>query len=220
MKLKFTGNKLITGFLVLFLLGLFGFQAAAQTKKSTKTRAAVTKKPVCRTESTIFRCSEDFLMDEAVDKNTVLLKGTGEYSAVYLFVSTPGDNFDEDKVKNRIAKKLSLGETKEFTWRDLGPGLMDLESSFEKTQKSSVGFDGTSLIHFISRQFNFKNRNIIVGYGYRPVDVATKPQFEGWLGGDQAMGCNEIATIVNSITKEFKEAEQYCTLTIAVPKKS
>ncbi len=37
--------------------------------------------------------------------------------------------------------------------------------------------------------------------------------------GDSAIGCNAVANILNSITKEFKEKMQHCSLSvISVPK--
>ncbi|MBS1795639.1 MAG: hypothetical protein JSS81_17420 [Acidobacteria bacterium] len=199
------------------LLGLVALviSAPAQTKKRAVKKTASTAAG-CRIGATAFRCSRYYAKGEALDADTLIFKSkpSKEELPSYLFVSMPaaGRDFDENRVKNRIAVKLAADRTKEFVWRPLEPALMNLDSRFEKAQISSLGFNGAEIVHFVGRRFEFRNRTVIVGYGYPAETQAVRREFEAWLGGDDAGACNEIATILNSITKEHRETEQYCYL--------
>jgi hypothetical protein len=70
------------------------------------------------------------------------------------------------------------------------------------------------LVNFVSRYFEFNGKTIVLGYGYDTDSDGLAQLFErGEAIGDNAIGCNAIATTLNSITKEKKGKLQYCSLT-------
>jgi hypothetical protein len=90
---------------------------------------------------------------------------------------------------------------------------MNLDSKYKKGETNFFGFDGKILLNFVNRQFSFNRKEIYVGYAYQLDDNDAKSQFENPSGGENAVGCNAVASLINSITKEKKGKEQYCTIT-------
>jgi len=188
----------------------FATGALAQRTKTTKRTAS---NAGCAIGETRFRCPDGFVSEGAIDSKTKLFRGSGEGARLRVFVSMPLEGFDETLVRAKVARSLVPESTKEFEWRTMEPLLMNIESKFESESATALGFDGSTIVNFIRREFRFGEKRIVVGYGYVFRTAATQKEFNEALGGDNAVGCNEIATILNSITREHKDARQYCFLT-------
>jgi hypothetical protein len=160
-----------------------------------------------------FRCPDGFVPEGAIDSRTGLFRGKGEGSNLRVFVSLPVDGFDETLVRARVARSLFPDSTREFEWRKMESLLMNIDSKYASGNFVSLGFDGISIVNFVRREFKVGEQRIVVGYGYVFKQSATAADFGEALGGDSAIGCNEIATVVNSITRERKDERQYCFLT-------
>lgn len=189
---------------------VFATDTFAQRTKTPKRPASGTG---CAIGETRFRCPDGFVPEGAIDSKTKLFRGNGEGARLRVFVSMPLEGFDETLVRAKVARSLAPDSTKEFEWRTMEPLLMNIESKYESESATSLGFDGSTIVNFIRREFKFGEKRIVVGYGYVFKTGATAKEFNEALGGDNAVGCNEIATILNSITREHKDARQYCFLT-------
>ena len=91
------------------------------------------------------------------------------------------------------------------------PMTMTMKTQHERKTSSLVGFDGTSLISSRSAEFKVDNKNVV--FGYVSDDNAGNKQdtfkkAEGFE--DRGIGCNAVATTLNSITREFPQTRQYC----------
>ncbi len=89
---------------------------------------------------------------------------------------------------------------------------MNLETKYEKKIVNWLGYKN-KLVNFVSRYFEFNEKTIVQGYGYDTDSDGLVQLFErGNAIGDNAIGCNAIATTLNSITKEKKGNLQYCSI--------
>lgn len=212
-------KKILTALLLVFSFLLINSQISAQVKKIPNPIDKSEQNSLCSIGGFQFVCPDDYTKIEVIGKNTLLFKGNSSNLESYLFVSVPGNSVEENKVKKAIEKKFGSDNSKKFVWKQLkNPFLMTLDSKYAKTKSGSMGFDGSKLLNFISRQFLFKNKNISIGYVYDMQVVDAKSQFEKELGGDYAVGCNAIASLINSITKENKGRAQYCSLSVEIRK--
>jgi len=200
---------------------LINIQADAQIKKGRKNVVKKTTKPICKVSSLIFKCPDDYSMPENLDESTVFLKNDYKSSITYNFVSVPGENFDEksltENVATQLAAKLLPAEPQRFIWKELeDPSLMDFQSKYQLTLKSVLGFNNNIRVNFVSRHFSFNKKDIFVGYLYvMDRGEEAKTAFERGFGGDNAIGCNALAEIVYSITKEKLGKDEFpCTLRI------
>jgi len=181
-----------------------------QTKKSVKKS---NKAASCKISTINFKCPEDFTKEQVVGENSILFKRNYEGSITYFFVAISQQEFDDTLVRNAIAGKISENPSDVFRWKDVKvPLVMNLETKYEKKVVNRLGYN-KKLINFVSRYFEFKGKTIVLGYAYDTDSDGLVRLFErGEAIGDNAIGCNAIATTLNSITKEKKGNLQYCTI--------
>jgi hypothetical protein len=181
-----------------------------QTKRRVKKSNTVTS---CKIGTTLFKCPEDFTKEQIVDGNTILFKQNYEGSIIYFFAAFSQQEFDDTLVRNVIGGKISGKQSDTFRWKDVKvPLVMDLETKYEKKVINRLGYNN-KLINFITRYFEYNGKTIVLGYAYDTDSDGLVRLFErGEAIGDNAVGCNAIATTLNSITKEKKGNLQYCTL--------
>ena len=181
-----------------------------QTKKIVKKS---NKAVSCKIGTLNFKCPDGFTKEQIVDENTILFKQNYEGSITYFFAAISQQEFDDTLVRNIITEKLSGKSSDAFRWKDVKvPLVMDLETKYEKKVINRLGYNN-KLVNFVSRYFEFNGKTIIFGYGYDTDSDGLVRLFErGEAIGDNAIGCNAIATALNSITKEKKGNLQYCTL--------
>jgi hypothetical protein len=181
-----------------------------QTKKVVKKS---NKAFSCKIGTVSFECPEDFKKEQVVDENTILFKRDYEGSISYFFVAFPKQEFDDAPVRGVIAEKISGKPSDTFRWKDVKePITMTLETKYEKKIVNRLGYNN-KIINFVSRYFEFNGKQIVLGYGYDTNNDGLVKFFErGEAIGDNAIGCNAIATTLNSITKEKKGKLQYCTI--------
>lgn len=199
-------------FVSLLVIGSFFLTTQGQSKRK-KSVAKVNKTLSCKIGTTVFNCPEDFTKEQITDKDIQLFKRDYEGSITYFFVAIPKTEFDDANIRNSIAEKLSGKPADGFRWKDVStPLVMDLETKYEKKIVNRIGYN-YKLINFVSRYFDFNGKTIVLGYGYDADGDGSVKFFEKGEGiGDNAIGCNAIATTLNSITKEKKGHLQYCSL--------
>lgn len=210
-KNRIVGNLQVR--VVLFLFVSLIVTATQGQIKRKKTVKKTIKAELCKIGTTNFKCPDDFLKEQTVDENTILFKQNYEGSIIYFFVAIPEKEFNDIQVKNIIAAKFSGNQSDIFRWKDVKqPLVMDLETKYEKKIMNQLGYNN-KLINFVSRYFEFNGKTIVIGYGYDADSDGMMSIFEkGNAIGDSAIGCNAIATTLNSMTKEKKGNLQYCTL--------
>jgi hypothetical protein len=196
---------------LIFSIVVFSFtflQIDAQVKRIKKS------KPKCAVKGFLFDCPEDFVKEDTISSESIIFKGDSDNLVTYLFISTSIGFADKDKVVKKIAENFGSTESKKLQLKDITePLLMDLDSKYKKSENSFFGFDGKILLNFVNRQFSYKGKKIYIGYAYKLDDTDAKAEFENPSSGENAVGCNAVASLINSITKEKKDKEQYCTLT-------
>ena len=208
---KLTSN--LKHLLVLFLIvGTIVSITQGQSKRK-KAISKVNSTVSCKIATTVFKCPEDFTKEKNIDENIQLFKRNYEGYITYFFVAMPKAEFDDSNLRKTIAEKLSGKSAEDFRWKDINePLVMNLETKYEKKVVNRIGYND-KLINFISRYFDFNGKTIVLGYGYETEGAGLVNFFEKGEGiGDNAIGCNAIATTLNSITKEKKGNLQYCTL--------
>lgn len=195
--LKFLNVALVIGF---FLLPAFG-----------------QKKVSCRVGTTTFACPKDFVKLPDVNPETRLFRSKAKDEALYIFVVIPSGDFVDLALKKALEKYYVGGSNDSFQWKVINnPLTMDVDTKYENNVAASFGFRDKHLLELKYFTFSVKGKNILIGYvadwGEEP--GLNKRLFEKGEGiGDTAVGCNAVVTILNSITKEFKERQQYCSLT-------
>jgi len=201
-------------FIIVLLLfaGSVTFAAQGQTKRKKVVNKSK-KAASCKIGTTNFKCPDGFVKDQVVDEHTILFKKTYNGSITYFFVAIPQGEFDDTQVRNIIAGKISGKPTDIFRWKDVKePLAMNLETKYEKKIVNWLGYKN-KLVNFVSRYFEFNEKTIVLGYGYDTDSDGLVQLFErGNAIGDNAIGCNAIATTLNSITKEKKGNLQYCSI--------
>jgi hypothetical protein len=192
---------------------LIYFPVKAQTENNKKAEAQKNTGSQCNLKDLTFDCPEDFVKDDEIGDETLIFKSSQGSLLTYLFISASAGFADKEEIQKRIAAKFSSPKSKEFVWKKAKSSFfMSLKSEYKKGESSLVGFGGDMLLNLITRQFLFKNREIHLGYVYKMKAADPKAQFENLLGGENAVGCNAVATLLNSITQESKEKKQYCYL--------
>jgi hypothetical protein len=101
-----------------------------------------------------------------------------------------------------------------FRWKEIKePLMMGMNTTHEKKVTSWLGYNGQHLIHIKAALFKVNDKNVVFGYAWDWGDKFGDKQQRFKKGeemGDQAIGCNAIATTLNSLTREFPQARQYC----------
>lgn len=182
--------------------------AQGQAKKTVKKSKNTTS---CKIGTINFKCPEGFTKEQNVEENTILFKQNDEGLTTYFFVAFPQKEFDDTIIRNLIAGKISGKQSDVFRWNDVKvPLVMNLETKYEKKVINRLGYNN-KLINFVSRYFEFNGKTIVLGYAYDTDSDGSVRLFERAEAiGDNAIGCNAIATTLNSITKEKKRNLQYC----------
>lgn len=185
---------------------------------------AQTKKSRCKIGNTTYICLKDFRKLASVDSTTDLFRtGKGD-DLLYLFVAIPSGPFDDTKIRETIAGYYSKSEQSKFKWKSVkDPLAMDIDTKYTSKLVSNFGIADQFLLEVKFFKFDVKGSEIVIGYasniGYTNesgnAEIVNRALFDKGEGlSDSAVGCNAVATILNSITKEFKEKDQGCTLTV------
>lgn len=164
-----------------------------------------------------FACPEDFVRLPDVDDTTRLFRFQYKTTVVYFFISVPVAKFDEMIVANSIGRQYSNGASP-FRWKKMkDPLMMGMKTRYEKKVASLLGYDGYYLINVKSASFKVDDKNIVLGYAWDSGEKLDKQQKFARAEelGDQGIGCNAVVSTLNSITKEFPQARQYCFSSMA-----
>lgn len=150
-------------------------------------------------------------------------------TGLIFYMGVPSGDFDPS-IPGDIIMKAVLSPPQTFVWKPLAEPLeMSIKTKYSYELKSSFGLSDAKLIEVNAYISEVRGKRIIIGYvsdwSYDAGDVrlsmiANKALFDKGISlGGSAAGCNAVATVLNSVTKEFRKRDQYCSLfTTSVPK--
>lgn len=197
-------NFKVKGFLVTLIIGVASMSVLGQEPAS------------CRIGPTTFACPKGFDSLPDIDANTRLFRLKETKTPLFLVVAVPSGEFIDSNLKAALEKYFSDSQGSIFQWKAVkNPLTMELHTKYEKSFSASFGLRDTHLLELKSFVFSVKGKKVLIGYVYDwgEEPMMNKRLFEKGEGlGDTAVGCNAVVTLLNSITKEFKEMNQYCTL--------
>jgi len=186
----------------LLFISLFGNEGAAQ-------------RSACKIGTTTFACPDGFVKLPDVDSETRLFRLKRE-DLLYLFVAVPSGDFVDSGLKEALEKYYSGASSRAFQWNTVkNPLYMAIDTKYENKVSASFGFWDKHLLEFKFFIFSVNGKDILIGYvsDWGEAPWLNKRLFEKGEGlGDSAVGCNAVATLLNSITKEFKSKKQHCTI--------
>ncbi|MFT3744459.1 MAG: hypothetical protein QM785_09190 [Pyrinomonadaceae bacterium] len=131
---------------------------------------------------------------------------------VYFFMVDSASGFDLKLITNLIP---GWGGT--FEWKpEKQPLVMDLDTKYKFELVAFLGLSNSRLIEIKSFTFDVDKKKIQLGYvsDWSAGPESNRAAFRAGIGiGDNASACNQVVTALNSVTREFREKEQGCTLT-------
>ncbi|MGD9562970.1 MAG: hypothetical protein AB7F88_12775 [Pyrinomonadaceae bacterium] len=170
----------------------------------------------CRIGTTAFSCPQGFVKLPDVDAEIRLFRLKESDDPLFVFVAVPSGGFVDTPIKKAIEKHFSGVSSDEFQWKLVkNPLVMDINTKYERTFVASFGYWDRYLLELKYFTFSVKDKKIHIGYASNIGEAPwlNKALFEKGEGvSDTAVGCNAVATLLNSITKEFKEKGQNCTI--------
>ena len=137
-----------------------------------------------------------------------------------LIVAVPTAPFDQNDLLNTLTeagvRRFFPRATQPFEWKRLDrPRKL---SKFEIGGDQSMGFNKKSLIIVHAHHFRVADNDIFVTDLFKWDHGDVKEKFAGGLGGESMQGCNDMVTIVYSITGEkIDETNSPCELIALSP---
>jgi hypothetical protein len=177
------------------------------------------QKGVCKVGSVDFKCPSKYYPEVQVSNPTIrLFKYRDGGGKLYFFMAYPTGDFDPAAVS-----KLIPGLGGPFEWKTETDALvMDLGTKYKFDLRALLGLSDKKLIEVKSFTFIVNDKKIILGYvsDWSEDPESNRAAFRAGKGiGDNASACNQVVTALNSVTHEFREDEQGCTLTALAPSK-
>jgi len=193
----------------LLLIPIFAYLAVAQQK-------------VCVIKAVQFDCPDNFKQVKSSDNTVRLFKYKESGNDLYFFATIPTTSFDPQKLGKAV--KAYYSQSKEaFRWKRIpSPLVMSTKTKYKYDLSASYALSTDALIEIKGFVFKLDGKQVVLGYvsDWTGGDDDNRRRFERGTGvGDNAAGCNAVVTVLNSITHEFKEKNQYCFLTmLSAPK--
>lgn len=176
----------------------------------------------CATNGVSFDCPSKYFKEIKVSSNEVrLFKYTDKDAALFFFMSAPSATFDVETLGELVLRTYPKAANQKFEWKpERNPLVMEMPSKYKYDLNVVLGLTETKLFEVKAFQFTVNKRKIVLGY---VSDESESPSinravFKAGEGvSDSAAGCYAVATALNSVTKEFREKDQGCTLTALAP---
>ncbi len=195
------------------LLTICLLMTASQTNSQTKRKSNSS----CSIGKTYIECPKYFKKLPDVDQNIRFLKYKDEGLEMYFFITLASSGFDDTKLKEAVSKLYAGEKATSFRWKEEDdPLIMNMKTKYKPRVLASLGLSGEYLLEFKAFVFDVKDKKAIFGYVSNEGENEKVNEIlfnKGNSLGDMAAGCNAVVSTLNSITKEFKEKEQYCFLT-------
>ncbi len=182
------------------------------------------QKPNCEIGEMRFECpSEYFKAIESRNSETRIFKYMGAGNNLFFFMSVPNGSFDPAMIGGLVQKAYPTATTEHFEWiTEADPLVMNTDTKQKYDLVASLGLSETRLWEVKGFKFKINGKQIVLGYlsDWTEDGVTNKRRFQQAKGfADNAAACNAVVTALNSVTHEFKEPKQYCSLsTSSAPK--
>lgn len=177
----------------------------------------------CAVGGVRFTCPSKYFKEISTGKgDTRIFKYKEAGNELYFFMSVPDRAFNPEVVGGIVIKTYPNSSKENFEWKPvIDPWVMEMETKYKYEVVASMGISKTKLFEVKGFVFVLNGRNIVLGY---VSDWSEDPTIDRILYqtgkgfGDNAPGCNAVMTALNSVTKEFREREQRCSLSgLAAP---
>jgi hypothetical protein len=182
--------------------------------------AHATAQASCTVVNVTFDCppAKYFREIKVEEKETRIFKYLSRGSALYIFMSVPTDKFDPNSVAQPAYSSDAKVGDGQFEWAvESKPILMDFETKYKPNVAAWLGLRKALLIEVKAFQFKVGSRGFVLGYmaDWSEGQSLNSRRFKAAQPiGDNAEGCNMVMTLLNSVTKEFPEKDQGCTLSV------
>ncbi|MBV9240386.1 MAG: hypothetical protein JO314_00110 [Acidobacteria bacterium] len=146
-----------------------------------------------------------------------ILKYQRDKTLIYLMIAKPSDSTTVPESKQLFEKYFAGKKGSEFEWKRAKSSLMmSVQTRYQPTLAGWLGSDGEHFVDFKVAEFTVDKQAITIGYAFDWADsriIGLQQRFASGEGvGDQAIGCNALVSVLNSVTREFPEKKQYCSL--------
>ena len=164
-----------------------------------------------------------------IPKGYIAIPGNEIVDSVFLFskkdlegffLAVPAAKFDEVELMNRnitvALKKFFPAASQDFGWKQLADRRK--VSKFEVGASKTMGFNNRDLVIVQVHRFQINGKELFVGDLFKWTNGDEKEIFERGLGGESMQGCNDLVTIVYSVTGEKIDPDNLpCSLIAILP---
>lgn len=164
-----------------------------------------------------------------IPKGYVAIPGNEIPNSVFLFskkdnegffLSVPGAKFDEAELMNRnitvALKKFFPEASADYDWKQLADRRK--VSKFEVDASKKMGFNNRDLVIVQVRRFQINGKELFVGDIFKWSNGNEKEMFADGLGGESMKLCNDLVTIIYSVTGEKIDPDNLpCSLIAIFP---
>lgn len=180
------------------------------------TGLGLAQRPRCSVGTTRFDCPDYFMELKGDDNSLRIFKYKEAGNNLYFFAFDSSTSFDVAKVGEAIKSYYPKTAVQELTWKTVkDPLTMDTKTKYKYDLIASMALGATTLFEVKGFVFQLADKKVVLGYiSDWTEDVNTnRRRFQNGKGfADNAAGCNAVVSVLNSITKEFKDPKQYCFL--------
>lgn len=189
------------------ICALFIFAVSAMGQRST-----------CVIGTTKFKCPENFKEVKSQDSSIRIFKHREAGDDLYFFISVLSGEFDPMIAGKSVLSVFPNIDVDKFKWKTVAePLVMNVTTKYQFKTMASMGIGPSMLVEVKGFVFDIKGKKIVMGYvsdwSEAYPEINNRLFEKGKAFGDNARGCNAVVTALNSITREFKEKKQYCSLT-------
>lgn len=179
---------------------------------------AVAQNSNCKLGTVNFVCPSDYFTEIKLASTEIrAFKYQSSDIKLIFYLAVPNSKFDPAKAGETIMSAY-VKDGQKFKWKQLPePFEMDTKTKYKYELISHLGLSEKMLIEVKAFLFTIRGKKIVLGYitDWSESTSENKRLFEsGQPLGGSGPGCNAVVTVLNSITKEFRGKEQYCTLTV------
>lgn len=168
----------------------------------------------CQAGGIPFACPEYFNEVKTTDPTIRLFEYKEKDSGLFFFVRVSSDPFSPNAVTNALLANGSIAKGQKFDWKSItNPLVMQMKTNHKYDLTASFGLSSSLLVEVKGFGFAVSGNKFVLGYlsDWTQDPAANRLAFDTGRGkGDHAAGCNAVVSVLNSVTKEFPDARQYC----------
>ncbi|MEJ7623283.1 MAG: hypothetical protein WKF34_04775 [Pyrinomonadaceae bacterium] len=180
--------------------------------------AAYGQSPDCSVAGINFACpSKEFQEVRSTDASMRIYRYAKDGNTLFFFITAPSAKFDPARVGKLVLASYPKSKRGVLSWKNVTkPLVMSIKAKYAFDLRSTFGMSRNLLLEMKSFAFKVNGKRFVLGYASDLTeDLATNRRLfkEGKGFSDNASGCNEVVTVLNSVTMEFETKDQYCFFT-------